>query len=112
MCSGIILGCTNPFATNYNPQATENDGSCIVPGCTDIDADNYYSGANQDDGSCVLLISSEKGLRKYELQPMAKIISSAVIGVEPRIMGIGPVLAAEKALEKANLKMKDMDIIE
>jgi acetyl-CoA acetyltransferase len=43
---------------------------------------------------------------------MARIVSSAVVGVEPRIMGIGPVQASNKALEKAGLKMEDMDVIE
>ena len=46
------------------------------------------------------------------LKPLAKIISSSVVGVEPRIMGIGPVEASKKALKKANLSLNDMDIIE
>ena len=59
-----------------------------------------------------MLLASEKGVQENNLTPIAKIISSAVVGVEPRIMGIGPVKASKKALEKANLTMKDMDIIE
>jgi len=68
------------------------------------------SGLN--DGSAAMLLASEKGVKNNNLSPIARIVSSAVVGVEPSIMGIGPVLASNKALEKANLKMDDMDIIE
>ena len=68
------------------------------------------SGLN--DGASVSIIASEDAVKKYNLKPMAKIVSSAVVGVEPRIMGIGPVTASNKALTKAGLTMKDMDVIE
>ena len=68
------------------------------------------SGLN--DGAAAMLLASEKGIKENNLTPIARIISSAVVGVEPRIMGIGPVEASNKALKKANLKMSDMDIIE
>jgi acetyl-CoA acyltransferase len=68
------------------------------------------SGLN--DGAAALLLASESAIKKYSLKPLAKIISSGVIGVEPRIMGIGPVEACNKALKKAGLKMDDIDIIE
>ncbi|GIV31045.1 MAG: 3-oxoadipyl-CoA/3-oxo-5,6-dehydrosuberyl-CoA thiolase [Saprospiraceae bacterium] len=68
------------------------------------------SGLN--DGACALLIASEKAVEKYGLQPLARIVASGVAGVEPRIMGIGPVPASEKALDKAGLTLADMDIIE
>ena len=68
------------------------------------------SGLN--DGSAAMLLASEQGVKENNLSPIARIVSSAIVGVEPSIMGIGPVLASNKALEKANLKMDDMDIIE
>jgi len=68
------------------------------------------SGLN--DGAVALLIASEKAANRNNLNPIARIVSSAIAGVEPRIMGIGPVYAAEKALKRANLTMDDMDIIE
>jgi len=68
------------------------------------------SGLN--DGAAAMLIVSEAALKKYNLIPKAKIISSAVVGVEPRIMGIGPVDATKKALAKAGLTLNDIDIIE
>lgn len=68
------------------------------------------SGLN--DGAAAMLLASENGVKENNLSPIARIISSAVVGVEPRIMGIGPVKASNKALEKAGLNMEDIDIIE
>jgi len=68
------------------------------------------SGVN--DGAAALLIGNEKAANKFNLQPVARIVSSAVIGVEPRLMGLGPVPASLKALQRAGLSLKDIDIIE
>jgi len=68
------------------------------------------SGLN--DGAAALLIASENGLKINGLKPIARIVSSAVVGVEPRIMGIGPVTASLKALEKAGLSLDQMDVLE
>ena len=68
------------------------------------------SGLN--DGAAATIIASEDAVKEYNLNPIARIVSSAVVGVEPRIMGIGPVQASNKALEKAGLKMEDIDVIE
>lgn len=68
------------------------------------------SGLN--DGAAALLIASESGIKKNNLHPLARIVSTAVVGVEPRIMGIGPVGASRKALQKAGLTLDDMDVIE
>ncbi len=68
------------------------------------------SGLN--DGAAALLFASEDGLKKHNLKPLARIVSMGAAGVEPRIMGIGPVEAANKALAKAGLTMNDIDIIE
>lgn len=68
------------------------------------------SGLN--DGAAALYVVSEKAIKDYNLTPLARIVSSAVAGVEPRIMGIGPVEASNKALQRAGLTMADMDVIE
>ena len=68
------------------------------------------SGLN--DGAAALLISSGEGLINHNLKPLARIVSAAVAGVEPSIMGIGPVLASQKALERAGLTLADIDILE
>ena len=68
------------------------------------------SGLN--DGAGALLIASEQGMNDHQLKPIARIVGASVAGVEPRIMGIGPVYASEKALKRAGLTLDDMDIIE
>jgi 3-oxoadipyl-CoA thiolase len=68
------------------------------------------SGLN--DGATALLLASENGIKKNNLKPLAKIVSCGMAGVEPRIMGIGPVEASNKALKKAGLTFNDIDIIE
>jgi acetyl-CoA acyltransferase len=68
------------------------------------------SGLN--DGAAALFLASGEAVSKYDLKPIAKIVSSAVVGVEPRIMGIGPVGAVNKALAKAGLTLNDIDVIE
>ncbi|OGB21095.1 MAG: beta-ketoadipyl CoA thiolase [Burkholderiales bacterium RIFCSPLOWO2_02_FULL_57_36] len=68
------------------------------------------SGVN--DGAAALLVGSRAAGEKMNKAPMVRILSAAVAGVEPRIMGIGPVFAIRKALARANLSLADMDIIE
>ncbi|MBU8882543.1 3-oxoadipyl-CoA thiolase [Kaistella sp. DKR-2] len=68
------------------------------------------SGLN--DGAAAVLIASDDAVKNYGLKPLAKIVSSAVVGVEPRIMGIGPVDATKLALKRANLTLDQIDIIE
>jgi len=68
------------------------------------------SGLN--DGAAALLLASEQGLKNNNLKPIAKIISGVAHGVEPRIMGIGPVEAANKALKKAGLTWDKVDVLE
>ncbi|RAR74209.1 3-oxoadipyl-CoA thiolase [Flavobacterium aciduliphilum] len=68
------------------------------------------SGLN--DGAAATIIASAEAVQQYGLRPLARIVSSAVVGVEPRIMGIGPVEATKKALAKAGLTLDQIDIIE
>lgn len=68
------------------------------------------SGVN--DGSAALIIASEQAVKKYNLNPRAKIINSAAVGVEPRVMGIGPVGATKKALSLSNLNLDNIQVIE
>ncbi|MFA6455349.1 MAG: 3-oxoadipyl-CoA thiolase [Bacteroidota bacterium] len=68
------------------------------------------SGLN--DGACAMILASEEAMKKYDTKPIAKIIASAVVGVEPRLMGIGPLPATEKILAKTGLKIADMSVIE
>jgi acetyl-CoA acyltransferase len=68
------------------------------------------SGLN--DGAAAVLVAGEEAVKQHNLKPMARIVSAAIAGVEPRIMGIGPVYASEKALKRAGLTLNDMDILE
>jgi 3-oxoadipyl-CoA thiolase len=68
------------------------------------------SGLN--DGAAALLIASEAGVRELGAKPLARIVASAVAGVEPRIMGMGPVPSSRMALERARLSLDEMDVIE
>ena len=68
------------------------------------------SGLN--DGAVAVYMASENAIKQYNLTPKARIVASAVVGVEPRIMGIGPVPASQLALKKAGLTLNDIDIIE
>jgi 3-oxoadipyl-CoA thiolase len=68
------------------------------------------SGVN--DGACALIIASDKAVKEHNLTPIAKIIGTVAVGVEPRIMGIGPAPATKKLLKKYNLTIDDIDVIE
>jgi len=68
------------------------------------------SGIN--DGACAMLLASDAAVRKFGLTPKARYVASAVAGVPPRIMGMGPVPATRKALDRAGLRLDQMDIIE
>ena len=96
----IRPGTTKEILAKLRP-AFKKDGS--------VTAGNA-SGLN--DGAAAMMIGSEEAGKKHGLKPMARIVSSGVAGVEPRIMGIGPVYASEIALKRAGLTLDDMDIIE
>ena len=97
----IKPGTTKEVLAKLRP-AFKKEGGSVTAG--------NASGLN--DGAAATIIASEDAVKKYNLTPMARIVSSAVVGVEPRIMGIGPVAASNKALEKAGLTMNDIDVIE
>ena len=68
------------------------------------------SGIN--DGACALLVGSQASADRYKLHPLARIVATAAVGVEPRVMGLGPVPATKKVLASAGLTLKDMAVIE
>ncbi|MBL3654683.1 thiolase family protein [Fulvivirga sediminis] len=65
-----------------------------------------------NDGAAFVVVMSEKKVKELGLEPIARLVSYAVAGVEPRIMGVGPTYAVPKALDRAGLKLKDIDLIE
>ncbi|NGP88491.1 3-oxoadipyl-CoA thiolase [Fodinibius halophilus] len=82
--------------------AVFRDGGSVTPG--------NASGIN--DGSCAMLIAGDSAIKDFDLEPMARIVASAVVGVEPRIMGMGPVDATKKVLGRTDLSLNDMGVIE
>ena len=68
------------------------------------------SGIN--DGACALLLASDSGVKQHQLKPRAKVIATAVAGVEPRLMGIGPVAATQRVLQRTGLQLDDIAVIE
>ena len=101
------------FAVDEHPRATTLDklGSLNTPfkdgGC--ITAGNA-SGVN--DGAAALIIASADAVKKYSLQPKARFVGMATAGVEPRIMGVGPAPATKKLLDRLDLSIKDIDVVE
>ena len=98
----FVKGNTNLEILSKLRTAFKKDGGTVTAG--------NASGLN--DGAAAMLLASDSGVKENNLNPIAKIISSAVVGVEPRIMGIGPVEASNIALKKAGLELSDIDIIE
>ncbi|MGD8426913.1 MAG: 3-oxoadipyl-CoA thiolase [Balneolaceae bacterium] len=82
--------------------AVFRDGGSVTPG--------NASGLN--DGSCAMLIAGDSAIKDFNLNPMARIVASAVVGVEPRIMGMGPVGATRKVLKRTDLTLDDLGVIE
>ncbi|WP_432491581.1 3-oxoadipyl-CoA thiolase [Kineococcus auxinigenes] len=68
------------------------------------------SGVN--DGASALLIASEEAVRRYDLQPIARVLGAASAGVQPRVMGLGPVPATEKLLKRSGLGISEIDVVE
>jgi acetyl-CoA C-acetyltransferase len=64
------------------------------------------------DGAASMLVASEEALREHGLQPMARIVGYAQAGVDPKVMGIGPVPATRKLLERTGVKLEDVDLVE
>jgi acetyl-CoA C-acetyltransferase len=68
------------------------------------------SGIN--DGAAALLLAGEESIKSFSLQPLARVVAMAVTGVDPAIMGIGPVTATKRVLERAGLQLKDIGLFE
>ncbi|WP_028357781.1 3-oxoadipyl-CoA thiolase [Brackiella oedipodis] len=99
--------------TDEHPRATSAEALAklkpIVRPDGTITAGNA-SGVN--DGACAVLLASEQAVKAYGLTPRAKVVTMAVAGVEPRVMGVGPIPAARKALKRAGLSIEQMDLVE
>lgn len=94
------------------PNSTMEGLSALKPSFKKDGTVTAGNASGLNDGAAVMLLASESAVKKYNLKPLAEIVASAVVGVEPRIMGIGPVEAANKALSKAGITWNEIDVIE
>jgi len=102
------------FVTDEHPRpdTTLDDLSRLKPIVRSNGTITAGNASGINDGSCALLVASEKAAQKYGLAPRARVLATAVAGVTPRIMGMGPVPATRKVLSMAALSLSQMDVIE
>lgn len=110
----IIEGKTSiPFDIDEHPrQTTLEKLAALKPAFIKDGTVTAGNASGINDGAAAILLASEDAIKKYNLNPLARIVSMAVAGVDPAIMGIGPVHATKKALQRAGLTVKDLDLIE
>ncbi|TDN36270.1 acetyl-CoA C-acyltransferase [Hymenobacter sp. UV11] len=107
-------GDTALFDTDEQPRVSTLEKLATLKPAFQPDGGTVTAGnsAGINDGAAAALLVSDDALARYNLKPMARIVSSAVAGVDPSIMGMGPVPAIRKALERAKLTLDDMDLLE
>ena len=106
-------GKTMVFDTDEHPRETSLEKlAALKPAFKKDGSVTAGNASGVNDGAAAMLLASEEAVKKYGLKPIAKITSMAIAGVEPSIMGIGPVTATQKALKRAGLTIEDLDLIE
>lgn len=101
------------FDTDEHPRATALEKlATLKPAFIPNGSVTAGNSAGINDGAAATLIVSEDTVKRLNLKPLARVVSSAVAGVDPSVMGVGPIPATQKALQRAGLTMNDMDLIE
>jgi 3-oxoadipyl-CoA thiolase len=109
----VAKGQTTVFAGDEHPRQTSLEKlAALQPAFAKDGTVTAGNSSGINDGAAAMLLASEDAVRKFGLKPMARIVSMAVAGVDPAIMGIGPVPATKKALGRAKLEIGDIDLIE
>lgn len=101
------------FAKDEHPRLTALDKLSQLKPL--VNANGTVTAGNSsgiNDGACALIIASEEAVKRFDLQPLAKILGMDTAGVLPKFMGIGPVPATNKILQRLNIKLDDIDILE
>jgi acetyl-CoA acetyltransferase family protein len=96
-----------------HPRATTLDALGKLKGV--VRADGTVTAGNAsgvNDGAVALIVAGERAVARYGLTPLARVVGAATVGVEPRIMGIGPAPASKRLLERHRLKISNIDVIE
>ena len=106
-------GLTTLVNTDEHPRATSLEALAKLP--TPFRADGTVTAGNAsgiNDGACALLLASPDAVKRYGLTPRARVIGTAVAGVAPRIMGVGPITATRKLLNRLGMTLRDINLIE
>jgi 3-oxoadipyl-CoA thiolase len=108
-----INGGKENFSEDEHPRKTTVEKlASLKPAFSKSGSVTAGNSSGLNDGAAAMLVVSASALKKYNLEPMARIASMAVAGVDPSVMGIGPVPATQKALARANLSVSDIDLVE
>ncbi|MBB1283557.1 acetyl-CoA C-acyltransferase [Flavisolibacter sp. BT320] len=106
-------GTANVFATDEHPRKTTLEKlASLKPAFVKDGTVTAGNAAGLNDGAAAMLLASEAAVKKYGLKPISRVVASAVAGVDPAVMGIGPVPATQKALKRASLSVADLNLIE
>ncbi|SFC91558.1 acetyl-CoA C-acetyltransferase [Flexibacter flexilis DSM 6793] len=101
------------FSTDEHPRLSSlEDLARLKPAFVEGGTVTAGNSSGINDGAAAGLLVSEETLKKYHLKPMARVVSMAVAGVSPHLMGMGPVPAVQKALSRAGLRLQDIDLVE
>ena len=101
------------FAQDEHPRETSLEKLAgLKPAFTKDGTVTAGNSSGINDGAAAMLLASEEAAKQFNLQPMARVVSMSVAGVDPSIMGIGPVPATKKALQRGGLRVHDFDLIE
>lgn len=106
-------GKTNIVSEDEHPRLTPLEKlASLKPAFTKTGSVTAANASGVNDGAAAVLLASEAAVQKYGLKPLAKVIGRAVAGVDPSVMGIGPVPASRKAIERAGLTIADIGLVE
>ena len=106
-------GKTNVFAVDEHPRLSPVEKLAeLKPAFVKTGTVTAGNSSGINDGAAALLVASEEAVQQYGLKPLAKVIGMAVAGVDPSVMGIGPIPAVKKALQRAGITAADLDLIE
>lgn len=104
---------TTQIDTDENPRETSMEKlAALKPAFKEGGTVTAGNSSGINDGAAACLLASEEGLKKYDLKPIARVVSMGVAGVDPAYMGIGPVPATRKAIDRAGLKLKEIGLVE
>ena len=106
-------GKTTVFDTDEHPRDTSMEAlGNLKPAFKKDGTVTAGNSSGVNDGAAALILASGEAVKKYNLKPMAKIVSMGIAGVDPSVMGIGPIPASQKALKRAGITSADLDLVE